>query len=80
MVDRYTRALMFIPVVLVLGAATSTHPQVALYEGLAGGSLLSTVLLYDTLFRNPPVEPTARDAAVTALVGVGWLLTLVVIL
>ncbi|WP_336134441.1 hypothetical protein [Natronomonas amylolytica] len=79
MVDRYSRALVLIPVVLALGAAASAHPQVALHQGLAGGSLLSTLLLYDALFRNPPVEPTARDAAVTALVGIGWLLTLVVL-
>lgn len=77
MVDRYTRALVLIPVVLALGAAASVHPLVAFHQGLAGGSLLATLLLYDALFRNPPVEPTVRDGIATALVGVGWLLTLV---
>ncbi|MFT4885264.1 MAG: hypothetical protein ACI8U4_002786 [Natronomonas sp.] len=78
--DHYGRVLVLIPLVLLLGAAVSLHPRVALYQGLAVGSLLSTAILYDALFRRPPVDPTVKDAAVTALVGVGWLLTLVVML
>lgn len=80
MTDRYGRALVFIPLVLVLGAATSAHPRVALYQGLAAGSLVSTVALYDMLFRNPPVEPTLADATATAAVGVGWAVTLLSLL
>jgi ABC-type Fe3+-siderophore transport system permease subunit len=80
MSDRYERALVFIPLVLALGAVASVHPRVALHQGLAAGSLASTVALYDMLFRNPPVDPTLADATATAAVGVGWATTLLLAL
>ena len=80
MVDYYDRVLIAIMAVILAGAAASLHPSIALYQGLAGGSLLSTGFLYEILFRNPPVEPTRSTAAASAAVGLGWLLTGVVAL
>ncbi|WP_178915988.1 hypothetical protein [Natronomonas gomsonensis] len=80
MLDRYEWVLVGIPIALLAGAVVSLHPSVALSHGLAGGSLLSSVLLYDALFRNPPVDPGAAEAAATAGVGIGWVLTLLALL
>ncbi|MEF8887111.1 MAG: hypothetical protein V5A30_04830 [Haloarculaceae archaeon] len=75
MVDYYDQLLVAIVAALVAGAAASLHPAIALNQGLAGGSLLSTVFLYEILFRNPPVEPTRATSTASVIVGVGWLLT-----
>ncbi|MCY4730756.1 hypothetical protein KY092_09325 [Natronomonas gomsonensis] len=80
MLDRYEWVLVGIPVALLAGAVVSLHPSVALPHGLAGGSLLASALLYDALFRNPPIDPGAAEVAVTAGVGVGWALTLLSLL
>ncbi|MEF8789527.1 MAG: hypothetical protein V5A61_05330 [Haloarculaceae archaeon] len=77
MLDYYDQLLVAIAAVMVAGAAVSIHPSIAIYQGLAGGSLVSTVFLYEVLFRNPPTEPTASTTAASVAVGVGWLLTIV---
>jgi hypothetical protein len=74
MVDYYDQLLVAIFLAMAGGFAASTHPAVALHQGLAGGSLLSTVLLYEVLFRNPPTEPSRSRTAASVVVGVGWLL------
>jgi uncharacterized protein YneF (UPF0154 family) len=76
MPDRYDRVLIGIPLVLLIGAVLSFHPSVAIHQGLAGGSLIASVLLYEALFRHPPVEPNSADAAAAVGVGLGWALTL----
>lgn len=75
MIDSYTRVLVAIPAALLAGTLFGLHPSIALHEGLAGGSLLSGVFLYDALFRNPPVSRKAATTA-TAMVGVGLTITL----
>jgi hypothetical protein len=80
MVDYYDHVLVAIGAVLLAGAAVSLHPSVALHEGLAGGSLTSTLFLYELLFRNPPTEPTHSTTAAAIAVGVGWVLTVVLVL
>ena len=75
MFDYYDRFLIAIAAVMVAGAAASIHPSVALYQGLAGGSLVSTLFLYEVLFRNPPTEPSTSTTVASVVVGVGWLLT-----
>jgi hypothetical protein len=45
---------------------------VALYQGLAAGSLVVTGLLFELLFRNPPVERGSTQVGGT-IAGVGWL-------
>lgn len=68
MSDNYTRVLVLIPVALLGGAAVSLHPAVALHYGLAAGSALATIALYDALYRNPPVpRQDPWMASVTAL-------------
>lgn len=51
----------------------SLHPAVAIHQGLAAGSLASTAVLYDALFRNPPVKKTPTNVAATLLVTLAWL-------
>ncbi|MFO8114523.1 MAG: hypothetical protein R6U01_04035 [Halorubrum sp.] len=77
MVSYYDWLLAAIAAATVVGAATSVHPAVAIHQGLAGGSLVSTLILYEILFRNPPTEPTRSPTAASVAVGVGWLLTVV---
>lgn len=44
--------------------------------GLAGGSLVSTILLYEIVVRKPPVGPTRSTTTASVTVGVGWLLAI----
>ncbi len=76
MVDYYDTLLMTIVAAMTAGAAASVHPAVALHQGLAGGSLLATVILFEILFRNPPTDPTRTDTVASAAVGTGWALTI----
>lgn len=77
MLDYYDWFLIAIAAMMIAGTAVSIHPSVALYQGLAGGSLVSTLFLYEILFRNPPTDPTKSTTAASVAVGVGWLLTVV---
>ena len=75
MAGYYDKMLAAITTVIVAGAVASVHPTVEPHQGLAGGSLGSTVFLYEILFRNPPTEPSAHPTAGTLVVGAGWALT-----
>ena len=75
MVGYYDKILAALTATVLAGAVASTHPAVELHQGLAGGSLVSTVFLYEMLFRNPPTEPSAHPTAGTLVVGAGWALT-----
>jgi hypothetical protein len=75
MLDYYDQILVAIAVVMLAGVAASLSTSLALYEGLAGVSLISTFLLYEILFRNPPTDPTTSTTTASVVVGVGWLLT-----
>ena len=75
MASYYDWLLAAIAAAMIAGAAASVHPAVALHQGLAGGSLVSTLVLYEILFRNPPTEPTRSPTAASVVVVVGWLLT-----
>ena len=77
MFDYYDRFLIAIAMMMLAGAVASIHPSIALYQGLAGGSLVSSLFLYEILFRNPPTEPTKATTAASVIVGVGWLFTIV---
>lgn len=80
MADYYDRFLIAIAAVMIGGAAVSLHPSITLHQGLAGGSLVATVFLYEITFRNPPVEPTRSTTAASVVVGFGWALTVVLFL
>jgi hypothetical protein len=74
MVDYYDKLLVAIPSVVLLGATAGLYGPVTVYQGLAAGSLLATLVLFEMLYRNPPTERRARvSGAVT--VGLSWLLT-----
>lgn len=79
MVSYYDQLLAAIAVAVLIGAASGLHPAVAPHVGLAGGSLVSTVFLYEALFRNPPTRPTQSTTVASVVVGVGWLLTIVLV-
>lgn len=72
----YDKLLIAIAAMVVAGAVASVHPSIALHQGLAGGSPVATVFLYETVFRNPPVEPTRSTTLAGVIVGVGWLLAI----
>lgn len=77
MVDYYDQFLIAIAAFIIAGAVASLHPAIALHQGLAAGSIVSTILLYEVLFRNPPVEPDRSTTMASVVVGIGWLLTVV---
>jgi hypothetical protein len=77
MASYYDWLLAAIAAAILVGAATSVHPAVAVHQGLAGGSLVSTLILYEILFRNPPTEPTRSSTVASVVVGSGWLFTVV---
>lgn len=79
MVSYYDQLLVAIAAAILAGAASGLHPAVAPHVGLAGGSLVSTVFLYEALFRNPPTRPTQSTSAASAVVVVGWLSTIVLV-
>lgn len=77
MSNRYGRVLALIAALLVAGGLVSLHTAVALHQGLVGGALIATVLIYDALFRNPPVSPTDPAVLVAVLLWhiiLAWLL------
>lgn len=76
MVDVYDAYLIAIAAVILAGGLTSVHPAVALYQGVGIGSLVATLFLVDVLFRNPPTDPARTAASPSAIVTVGWLVTL----
>lgn len=80
MVSYYDKVLVALTAAIVAGAATSIHPSVALHQGLAGGSLVSTIFLYEAVFRNPPTEPSRHATVGGIIVGGSWLLTAVLFL
>lgn len=79
-VDYYDKFLIAIAAIMSAGGVASLHPAIALHQGLAGGSIVSTIFLYEILFRNPPTEPTRSTATASVVVGVGWVLTIVLVL
>lgn len=74
--DYYDKILLGILAMLALGGLTSVHPAIAFHEGLGAGSLISTLMLYEILFRNPPTEAGRSRAGPSAVVMVGWLATI----
>jgi hypothetical protein len=76
MVGYHDKLLIAIGAAIAIGGLASVHPAVAVYEGFGTGSLVATFFLFEVLFRNPPTEPTRSPATPSAVVTVGWLVTL----
>lgn len=76
MVTYYGKLLVMVPTAISLGALASIHPAIAIHHGLTIGSLIATGFIFEMLFRNPPIEPTASDAVGVILVGLGWFFTI----
>ncbi|NHN49187.1 hypothetical protein G9464_16530 [Halostella sp. JP-L12] len=72
----YDRLLGGMLASLLAGAVVGFHPVVQMHQGLAGGAALATLLLWEGLFRNPPVPPSDRRVATAAAVWHGGLLLL----
>lgn len=77
MVGYYDKVLAALAAVIAVGGVVSVHPSVELHQGLAGGSMVSTIFLYEILFRNPPTKPSPHPTAGTVMVGGSWALTVV---
>ncbi|GAB7090704.1 hypothetical protein JCM18237_09750 [Halorubrum luteum] len=75
MVGYYDGMLVAIPAAMIAGVVASMYSFIGIQQGLAGGCLVATVILYEMLFRNPPAEPTPSTTAATVFVAIGWLLT-----
>lgn len=77
MLDYYERLLVAIAGSVTLGAAVGVLPVVEFYHGVAAGSLVATVFLYEALFRNPPIPPS--DGRIVAGAACWHLFVLVVL-
>ena len=80
MVDYYDKLLAAVPAVLALGALAGLLGPLAFHQGLALGSLASSILLYEAILRNPPIEPTTADVTASTITGLGWVLSLLLYL
>ena len=77
MVDYYDVMLLAVGAAIAAGVVVSAHPSIAINQGLAGGSLLATLILFEILFHNPPTEQTTSTTVAPVVVGMGWLLAIV---
>ncbi len=80
MVDYYDKLVIAVPAVISLGVVASIHPAVTVSQGLGLGGLLSTVIVFEMLFRNPPVEPTPGNVGAVVVWGSSLLLAVVLYL
>lgn len=53
--DYYDRILVGIALLIGVGLAAGLVTPLSYHQGLASGSVAATLLVYHTLFRNPPV-------------------------
>ncbi|AUX07892.1 hypothetical protein AArcSl_0237 [Halalkaliarchaeum desulfuricum] len=80
MVDYYDKLLAAVPAALALGALASLLDPLGFHQGLALGSLAATIILYEAIVRNPPIEPTAANVTASTITGIGWLLAILLYL
>ena len=67
--EYYDKILIAIPMAIAAGVFASAHPAVALAQGIAGGSVVGILLVFDLLFRNPPDVPTPVPVAAMIVLG-----------
>ncbi|MDQ2049514.1 hypothetical protein RBH26_03360 [Natronolimnohabitans sp. A-GB9] len=75
--EYYDKLLLAIIGSLMLGIAVGVATSIAFTTGIAVGAALATVFVYEAMFRNPPLPPSASGRAVAA---VGWHAFLAVVL
>ena len=75
-IDYYDALLAGIIIALGAGASLSIHESVALYHGLAAGSVVATIILFEIIFRNPPVGRSATKQGLSAIVMAAWVITI----
>lgn len=66
--EYYDKLLLAIAGSLALGAGIGLLTPVALSTGVAGGSILASVFVYDAMFRSPPVPRETVHRAMAAIV------------
>ena len=73
MASYYDILLLAIPSALGVGLVVSLHDAISFHQGLVFGTMLSTVVLFEAMVRNPPVEPARPEVAASVLVILAWL-------
>lgn len=79
MVSRYDFYLGALFGTMLGGAALSLHSAVESYQGLGGASLIGTLIMIEMLFRNPPTDAPVRTGTAVGMVGLGWLVTMLLL-
>ncbi len=75
--DRYDVILTAIAASLLGGASLGLATALTVRTGIAAGALVATLLIYEAIYRNPPLPPS--DARIRAALVV-WHVGLVVLL
>lgn len=77
MLSYYDALVLAIAASLAGGLLVGVLTPIGLNTGVLAGSLVSTVFLYEALFRNPPVPRGDPRVAATAIVWHGLVVVLV---
>lgn len=75
-IDYYDALLAGIIIALGAGASLSMHESIALHHGLAVGSVVATIILFEIIFRNPPVDRSTTQQGLSAIVIATWVITI----
>ncbi|SEH15982.1 hypothetical protein SAMN04487967_2352 [Natronorubrum sediminis] len=76
--EYYDKLLLAIAGSLALGVAIGVVTSVAISTGVAGGSVVATVFVYEAMFRNPPSPVTSAQVKVAAVVWHAFLVIAIV--
>ncbi|APX96772.1 hypothetical protein [Natronorubrum daqingense] len=76
--EYYDKLLLAIAGSLILGVVIGVTTSVAVSTGIAGGSVVATVFVYEAIFRNPPGPVTSAQVKATAVVWHAFLVVTIV--
>lgn len=68
MVDYYDKIIVGIAGSLLAGVVLGVTTALGVTTGLFIGTLVATLLVYDAIFRNPPLPATDRRVAASVIV------------
>ena len=77
MVEYYDKILLAIAAALATGFAVGVTTAVPMAFAMAGSVLVATPIVYDAIFRNPPLPASGPQRAAVAIVWhvlLAWLL------